>query len=67
MNYKDYSFVSTYHAYFSYELHLYLFDRIVFDTNPCKIYEPKRLFCKWKPRENTTQLKTKTKNTKGSL
>jgi len=31
MNYKDCSFVSTYQAYFSYELHLHLFDPIVSD------------------------------------
>ena len=31
MNYKDYSFVSTSIAYFSYELHLHLFDPIIYD------------------------------------
>jgi len=36
MNYKDYSFVSTSNAYFSYELHLHLFDPIVSDSYSLK-------------------------------
>ncbi|KEH29218.1 hypothetical protein MTR_4g029100 [Medicago truncatula] len=39
MNYKDYSFVSTSNAYFSYELHLHLFDPIVSDSSIYDAYD----------------------------